>query len=152
MNHKTNIEIVKDFIFSQFLVNFVPGLILFYVCIDLLNVSTGEGITSFLILTTVSWTLGALLEFMFFRKVFFLRWSEGSPEMKDNMLLLFGKTGVAILIACVFRMDLKWILDIFDRRNEEEMLLINSIVKVVLFCIAGILLYRIYVVHSRKKQ
>lgn len=152
MNNKAITEIVKDLLFSRFLVNFIPGLILFYVCINLLSVSTGEGISSFLILTSVSWTLGVLLEFVFFKKAFFSRWGNGNPEMIDNLLLLFGKTGVAILISCISRIDLKWILDVFDRRNEEEMLLINSIVKYVLFCIAGVVLYRLYAVHTKRKR
>ena len=84
MNNKNITEFLQDIVLGKFIVNFIPGLILFYVLTMFIDVRTGEGLMSFVIVTSVSWTLGALLEFVFFRKAFFKRWQEGSSSNMDK--------------------------------------------------------------------
>lgn len=149
MNNKNITEFLQDIVLGKFIVNFIPGLILFYVLTMFIDVRTGEGLMSFVIVTSVSWTLGALLEFVFFRKAFFKRWQEGSSSNMDNVLLLFGKIGMATLIACIFWIDLKWILNLFESIQEENMEIVNVVVKFSLFLIGGGLLYWVYAKRSK---
>lgn len=149
MNNKNITEFFQDIVLGKFIVNFIPGLILFYVLTMFIDVRTGEGLMSFVIVTSVSWTLGALLEFVFFRKAFFKRWLEGSSSNMDNVLLLFGKIGMATLIACIFWIDLKWILNLFESIHEENMEIVNVVVKFSLFLIGGGLLYWVYAKRSK---
>ncbi len=58
---------------------------------------------------------------------------------------------MAVLIACVLWIDLKWILDLFDRQNEEEMAFINAILKFTLFLIGGALVYLVYLKRVKKQ-
>ena len=108
MNNKNITEFLQDILLGKFLVNFVPGLILYYVLSAtwFMDIDTGDWLLSFLIVTSISWTLGALEELIFFRKAFLRRWQEGTSNSSDNIVLMAGKIGIALLIACIFWIDL----------------------------------------------
>lgn len=139
---------IKDFfdnlVFDKFLLNFIPGLILFYVLTMFIDVSIGEGLTSFLIVASVSWVLGLILELVFFRKSYLKRREENRLTKSDSLNLLFGKIGVSIVIACILWIDLEWLMNLFDNMNEKLVEMIRLIIKLLLFTIGGILLYIYY--------
>ncbi len=149
MNNKNINEFLKDTILDKFLVNFVPGLILYYVIAFSLNIGVGDGLISLVIITSVSWTLGMLLEMVLFRRAFNRRKLEGAQSV-DSLHLLFGKMGVSILIACLFSIDLEWLHDLADNNEREDMAEAKIFIKLVLFCTGGILLYLIYRKQANK--
>ena len=56
---------------------------------------------------------------------------------------------MATLIACLFWIDLKWILNLFESIHEENMEIVNLVVKFSLFLIGGGLLYWVYAKRSK---
>lgn len=137
-------EFFNEIILDKFIVNFVPGLILFYTLTLFIKVSIGEGLISFLIVTSSSWVLGIILELIVFRKTYLKRRENTTQPTHEVLKLLYGKIGVSIIIASLFTIDLKWILELFDYRTEDDMKIIRPIVKLVIFISGGILLYRYY--------
>ncbi|MNU90311.1 hypothetical protein D3C71_801750 [compost metagenome] len=152
MDNKKTSEFLNDIILGKFLVNFIPGLIIFYVLTVFIDVKTGDGLISFLIVTTVSWMLGVLLELVFFRKIFYRRWQGEVSTSIDKINLLIGKTGVSIIIACVFCIDLDPILNTYNGWNNNIVKFIITFIKLLIFCIGGILLYRHYIKQVKKNK
>ena len=149
MDTKKLTELLEEHVLGKFLVNFIPGLLLFYIVSSAVGLHIEEGLVSLLILTTASWTLGIILEIAFFRGVFFSSRKGKTPGPVDSITLLLGKTGIAVLITCIYWIDLEWFLNIFDNQSEKEIYFISIGIKFTLFCLGGIFLYRFYVKQSR---
>lgn len=134
-----------EIILDKFILNFIPGLILFFVLSTFIGVSTGQGLTIFLIVTSISWVLGILLEMIFFKKAFTTKREGKAFSTTENLNLLFGKIGISILIACLFWIDIESVLSYFEysgSMNGTRVFLI--ILKFVIFVLAGLFLYLHY--------
>lgn len=133
----------NDVILGKFLLNFILGIILFYKLAITLGFPIREGVLSLLVVTSFSWILGMIIELVFFNKQYLKRRKGTQLSLDKRLKLLYGKTGISIIIVCVlFMIDLEWILNIFDKRNSQEMIIIYSIIKLVLFFGSGVLLYK----------
>ncbi len=137
-------EFFNDIVLDKFLVNFIPGLILFYTLTLFVSISIGEGLISFLIVTSSSWVLGMILELIVFRKAYLKRRENAIQNTHEVLKLLYGKIGASILIACLFSIDLGWILNLFDYRTEDELKIIRLLAKFIVFIAGGALLYFYY--------
>jgi len=150
-NNKIN-TFFNEIIFDKFILNFIPGLILFFVLSTFIGISTGQGLTILLIVTSVSWVLGVLLEMIFFKKAFLNKREGKAFTRTENLNLLFGKIGISILIACIFWIDIESVLNYFEysgRMDGTKVFLI--ILKFVLFVLGGLFLYLHYL-KSRIKD
>lgn len=143
MDHKKLNDFLDEFIVGKFLVNFVPGLILFYALTSFINISVGgDGLTAFVIVVSISWVLGVLIELIFFRKSFYNKANEVVFSRIQNIYLLFGKLGICMVIGCLICIDADW-----DPEDNHRDLL--NILKLVFFGIVGILLYLVYWKHRK---
>ncbi|WP_298514425.1 hypothetical protein [uncultured Kordia sp.] len=150
-NNKIN-SFFNDILLDKFILNFVPGLILFFVLSTFIGVSTGQGLTIFLIVTSVSWVLGVLLEMIFFKKAFLTKREGKAFTHTENLNLLFGKIGISILIACIFWIDIESVLYYFKHSSSiSGMKTFLIILKFVFFALAGLFLYLNYL-KSRIKE
>lgn len=144
MNNNAIKEFFNELVLDKFLLNFIPGLILFYVLTMFIPITVGEGLTTLLIVASASWVLGLLLELIFFRATYFARREGKKLTTNEQLNLLFGKIGVSTIIACILSIDLVSALRIFDDGIAEEIAFSNPVVKFLLFGIIGITLYLFY--------
>lgn len=134
---------LNNVILDKFLLNFIPGVILVYKLALFLGFPIREGMLSFLVVTSFSWILGMILELVFFNEKYQMRIKGVSLSLAERLKLLYGKIGISIIIVCVlFMIDLEWILNVFDKRNSQEMIVIYAIIKLVFFFGSGVLLYK----------
>jgi hypothetical protein len=145
MDNNTIKAFFNEIILDKFILNFVPGLILFFVLTTFIRIPIGEGLTIFLIISSVSWVLGMLLELTFFRKAYLTRRENKKFTTSESLNLLFGKIGISILIACIFWIDIESIINYFgygNRGNGKRTFLIVS--KFLVFSLGGLFLYLHY--------
>jgi hypothetical protein len=147
MNNSTIKVFFNEIILDKFMVNFVPGLILFFVLTTFIRIPMGEGLTIFLIVTSISWVLGMLLEMTFFRKTYLARRENTAFTTSQSLNLLFGKIGISIIIACVLWIDIEAVIEYRGNTTEAIFLIIRFLV----FTLAGLFLY-LYYLKSRIKE
>ncbi|MBC8755774.1 hypothetical protein H2O64_13945 [Kordia sp. YSTF-M3] len=147
MNNSTIKAFFNEIILDKFMVNFVPGLILFFVLTTFIRIPMGEGLTIFLIVTSISWVLGILLEMTFFRKTYLTRRENTAFTTSQSLNLLFGKIGISIIIACVLWIDIEAVIEY--RGNTAEAIFL--IIRFLVFTLAGLFLY-LYYLKSRIKE
>ncbi|MFK7748851.1 MAG: hypothetical protein AB8B65_10695 [Kordia sp.] len=141
-----------EIILDKFLMNFIPGLILFFVVSRFVGGGMGEGLTVFLIVISFSWILGVLLEMIFFKKAFANRRGEKAYSNTENLNLLFGKIGISILIACIFWIDIQSVINYFEYSGSiKGMQIFMIILKFVVFALAGLYLYMHYLKSKIKE-
>lgn len=150
MENKQINDFFKDIILGKFLVNFVPGFILYCVISNLFRLRFGPGITELLVVISFSWVLGLILEIVGFRSTFFSR--RQNQQEESLIYLLLGKTGIAILIACIFWIDLSWLLEFLEESNDFEMKHAKILFKFLLVATGGFLLFRMYKKNSNIVQ
>lgn len=147
MDNNTIKAFFNEIILDKFIVNFVPGLILFFVLTTFIRIPIGEGLTTFLIVASASWVLGVFLELSFFKKAYFKRRSNTAFTTSESLNLLFGKIGISILIACLCWIDLESIIEY----RGGTMQAIFIVIKFLVFVLMGLFLYLDYS-KSRKKD
>lgn len=147
MDNKNINDFFKNILLDKFLVNFIPGLILFYALTNVVSIWVGDGLITLLIVVSTAWTLGVLLEMFVFRKAFYARWQGIAVHTSiDSLNLMFAKMGISIVIACLSMIDLELIIENFDHHPEDSIVAI----KAVLFGAAGIFLAWRYWKQGRK--
>lgn len=141
----------NEIILDKFILNFVPGLILFFVVSSFVEFSISAGLSAFLIITSVSWVLGILLEMIFFRKVYLSRREGKAYNVSETLNLLYGKLGISILITFVSWINIRAILfNTYNGRvDKSEVFFI--IVKFLIVALVGLFLY-LYYLKSRIKE
>jgi len=153
MNNSNINAFFNEIILDKFILNFVPGLILFYAVISFLGLSFDSGLAAFVIFISVSWVLGILLELVFFRKSYRIR-REGKPQtVNESLNLLYGKIGMSILIMSVSMINIPAIqlyLELFvDRGVGTEIYFI--VFKYLSIILVGLFLY-LYYLKSKVKH
>lgn len=63
-------ELLNRYFLERFLLQFVPGITLYIGLYPLIKISSGEGMISVLIVGSLSWGLGLLLEILLFNKAY----------------------------------------------------------------------------------
>lgn len=126
-------QFFNEVLLDKFIINFIPGLILYYCLHSFVPFTSGGWLTSFFLLLTVTWFLGLILEFLFFQKTFIRRRNENVFILKDCLTFLFAKVAVAILIAIAYAICHYVYLDIphYGRDNTNNFL--NLIIESVFF-------------------
>jgi len=94
-------QFIKSDFSNNFLINFIPGLVLILPLLRFLNI--GDGLISFTILLVSSWLLGILIEKLFFKKVYKSRENPDNITLLNFYELLFGKVGVALILGAIIR-------------------------------------------------
>lgn len=141
-----------EIILDKFILNFIPGLILFFVLSRFVGGGMGEGLTVFLIVISVAWVLGILLEMIFFKKAYAARREGKAFSTTESLSLLFGKIGISILIACIFWIDIDSVLYYFKHSSSiSGMKIFLIILKFVIFVLAGIFLFMHYLKSKIKE-
>ncbi len=102
MNSTKINQILNEIILDKFILNFLPGLILYYSLTSFITFSTGNGLISMIIVVSVSWFLGLLEEFLFFKRIFLKRREQFEFNLKLSLGSLFGEVGLSILITIVY--------------------------------------------------
>ena len=133
-------QLFNEFILDKFILNFIPGLILFYILRMIIKVSIGDGLSALLIITSFSWVLGLILEAILFRKAYQKRREGGLMSRTETLNLLYAKIGVSVLLACVMSIDLHWFLNLFDHRSEKELVVIRKVRNFIVFLVLGVFL------------
>lgn len=133
MNQNKINQLFNELVLDKFLMNFIPGLILYFCLHSFVPFTTGNWLTSFLILITVTWFLGFTLEFLFFQKTFNRRREVENFVLKESISLLFAKVAVAILISIVYSISHYVYADIphYDRNQVNNFM--NLIIESVFF-------------------
>lgn len=154
MNNEKINAFFNDIVLDKFIINFIPGLILLHVVSSFIGFSAGgTGLAALLIIASVSWVLGILLEMVFFKKVYHARREGKKHSISENINLLFGKLGISILIACVSWINVYEIKLYFDhyrgRGDGAEIFFI--IAKFLIVVLIGVFLYLHYL-KSRIKD
>jgi len=103
--------IIQTVILNQFLIHFIPGLILFYQINQYLNITTGEGMLSLLIIASMSWVLGLIFESICFAKQFKKRLSDTEMSYQWSISLLLGKVGLVLIFWVAFPLIIKLLAD-----------------------------------------
>jgi hypothetical protein len=147
MDNNTVKAFFNEIILDKFILNFMPGLILFFVLTTFIRIPIGEGLTIFLIVASASWVLGMLLELTFFRKAYLRRRENTVFTKSESLNLLFGKIGISILIACIFWIDIEAIIDYRGDKTSA----IFFVIKFLAFALGGLFLYLHYL-KSRIKE
>jgi hypothetical protein len=153
MNNEKINAFFNDIVLNKFILNFVPGLILFFTFSSFVNFSVSDGLLSLLIIVIFSWVLGMLLEMVFFKKVYRTRRTEKENDstVNDYLNLLYGKLGISILIACLFWIDIQAIMGYFDRSYRDNTEGFFILAKFLIVVLTGIFLYLHYL-KSRIKD
>ncbi|WP_299833512.1 hypothetical protein [uncultured Tenacibaculum sp.] len=146
--NKENLNYLTDNVFlQQFLINFIPGLPLFYALKTILNVSTGDGFTAFLIVITVSWVLGLILEILLFNKQYKMRFDQENNISKTQLhYLLITKFSIALLIGLLFGFTAFFIKSI-DNHAITATIALRSFLKGLIVIILSIVSW----IHFKKK-
>ncbi|PTX60946.1 hypothetical protein C8N46_105102 [Kordia periserrulae] len=153
MNNEKINAFFNDIVLNKFVLNFVPGLILFFTFSSFVNFSVSDGLLSLLIIVIFSWVLGMLLEMVFFKKVYHTRRTEkeANSNVNEHLNLLYGKLGISILIACLFWIDIEAIMNYFDRSYKDHTEAVFIVIKFLVVVLTGIFLYLHYL-KSRIKD
>ncbi|AXG67920.1 hypothetical protein KORDIASMS9_00102 [Kordia sp. SMS9] len=156
MNNEKINAFFNDIFIDKFLVNFVPGLILFYALYSFISFSTGDGLLSLLIITIISWILGLLLEMVFYGKTYKNRRVGIAFTIDDSLRLLFSKIGLSIIIAVFISIFMPEILQqitkteirpfetSFFERKEADLRIVFMFIKGFAFIAVGMYLYLRY--------
>ena len=142
-------EVVTDLLFDKLLLNFAPGIILYYAIKSLQPFSEGEGLTSLIIIIASAWVLGALVETLFFQKSSIKRRESSSFGMAHKLNLMLGKIATAILVASVLvfisiAMDEEFSMIIFDHDRRERFDFEYEMIKTSIFGAIGLIFLLIY--------
>lgn len=134
----------NEIILDRFLMNFFPGLILYFLLTILIDFTAGEGIISAIIVSSTSWILGLIVELCFFRKEYSKRREASAFKIKETINLFLGKIGLSIVLTCVIivlistiSINLK-LIDVFNLKY------FTTIFKLLCFGGSGIALYFFY--------
>jgi hypothetical protein len=155
MNNKNIREFFNDLLLDKFLVNFFPGLILFYVLTTFIKFSTGDGLLSLLIIVCTSWILGIFLEMIFYGKTYRDRRTGKVFSITQSLNLLFSKIGLSIIITAIITLVVLLIQldteEVFETEmfttyteKDREIRMFLQILKPSLCILFGIFLYRRY--------
>ncbi|MCI4669051.1 MAG: hypothetical protein MRZ79_13030 [Bacteroidia bacterium] len=134
---------INEYLMKGFILNFVPGIILFLGMMRLVLIATRDGFTSFVVVISSAWTLGLIQEILFFNK-YYQRRGENTPGVKNfNHYLLLAKTGSAIIISYILVMISllpDWIGGGIGRGYFEMELMLPLLLKAVLLMGFGLFL------------
>jgi hypothetical protein len=151
MNNKNINEFFNDLFLDKFLVNFFPGLILFFVLATFVSFPTGDGVLWLFIVAIGAWILGMIVEMIFYRKTYIDRRAGATFTVNESLNLLFSKIGLCIIIATIIYLVFKITQmviyeDLYSRslRKENEVALFFTFIKSLFFVVFGIFLYRRY--------
>ncbi|WP_299712770.1 hypothetical protein [uncultured Tenacibaculum sp.] len=123
--NKENLNYLTDnVLLQQFLINFIPGLPLFYALKTILNVSTGDGFTAFLIVIAVSWVLGLILEILLFNKQHKMRFDQENNINKTQLhYLLIVKFAIGIVLSLTLALVVFVIGNVDNPAFDEDIFL-----------------------------
>lgn len=141
MKENNLIEILSKYFLERFLLQFVPGLILYIGINTITKISSGEGLISVIIVGSLSWGLGLLLEILFFNKVYLERESENGLSRKKIHYLLMDKLGISCLIAAIlaFIISTTNFLEYWEYKTDAQMA--ESFIKRIVLIILGSLMW-----------
>lgn len=136
-------ELLNKFFLERFLLQFVPGIILYIGFYPLIKISSEEALISFIIVGSLSWGLGLLLEIVFFNQVYKQRESESGLSRKKVHYLLFAKLGISCAIAGIlaFIASTTNFLEYWEYKTDAQM--VESFIKrTILITLGGVLWYK----------
>lgn len=136
-----NLEKLEQFFekvfLTKFLINFVPGFIMYHGISYLTNLTAGTGVFSAFFIICISWTLGVFLQLVFF---------DSKPPTEDNLSkekvlkLLIGKLSIATLFTLVIIF-----FSYVSQKNISEHVISRIILASILFLllsVVGIFIYK----------
>lgn len=142
-------QIVEHFYYN-FLVSFVPGLILYYGLTSIIKFSVGDIIISTIIIISISWSFGEVLELFFFKNSISTR-KKSEKNYINNLELMINKIGIAISITSLIIL-ISSIINHFNpahERKEFDYLFFITSIKMAVFFSLGILLNK-YRYHGKQ--
>lgn len=152
MNSTKINQILNEVILDKFLINFIPGLILYFCLHSFVPFTSGNWLTSFFILITVTWFLGLILEFLFFQKTFNRRREVENFVLKNCISLLFAKVAVAILISIAYSISHYVYVDTPHYDRDQVNNFMNLIFESVFFGLLAVYFLYYYWKSSKKTK
>lgn len=120
MNKERLDLLTKDYLLKLFLINFVPGMILYFGITKLISISTGDGFLSLIIICSFAWTLGLVQEMVFFNSHYKTKKTLAIELGTDFQYhLLIAKVGSALVIACLLSL-FAFIIDVVDSNGRYD--------------------------------
>lgn len=98
MENATNLERFSKLVLNRFLIHFVPGIVLYFGLRDIIHLHLDRGLLEFIVVCSFSWTLGLILEIIFFKKIYKLKNDTEPVPNRTNHYLLISKVGLAIVM------------------------------------------------------
>ena len=134
-------SLFNTYILQRFLLHFVPGIILYVGLYPLIKISSGEGLISLVIVGSLSWGLGLLLEILLFNSAYNQRESDSGLTRKKVHYLLLAKLGISCSIAgaLAFVASTTNFLEYWEYKSDVQMA--ESFIKRIILIIVGILLW-----------
>ncbi|MCH2033810.1 MAG: hypothetical protein MK202_09845 [Tenacibaculum sp.] len=125
MNKEKITYITEQILMKNFLLNFVPGLPLYFEFSSLIDFSSFEGIASLIILITISWTLGLCFEILLFDNYYK---TKVQLSNENSHYLLIAKFSLAICFAFIIELIL-FMIDSVDNSLVNEKAITRILLK-----------------------
>lgn len=135
MNKEKITYITEQILMKNFLLNFVPGLPLYLTLSSLIGVSSYDGMTSLIILITISWTLGLCFEILLFNNYYK---TKVHLTNEKNHYLLIAKFSLAICFAFIIELILLMI-DSADNNLVSEKAISRILLKKGIIVVLAVL-------------